>query len=138
MPSISLFQSFPTLMNLYQTIRTNYGQSTIKTLTNCDKIERKISHFRNHRVFTLRCRDQSLTPPSLRLKCNTNSDNARKIIRNAEKQLVRERIRVIGKKLDFLQRKRSQINDDLSPGQRKQSHHRTSRAISRENIPGCS
>ena len=101
-------------MNLYQTIRTNYGQSTVKILRNCDKIERKISSFRNHRVFTLRCRDQSLTPPSLRLKCNINTDNARKIIRNAEKQLVRERIRVIGNKLDFLQRKRSKINDDLN------------------------
>ena len=87
-------------MNLYQTIRNNYGQSTVKILRNCDNIEKRISSFRNHRVFTLRCRDQSLTPPSLRLKCNINSDNARNIIRNAEKQLVKERIRVIGNKFE--------------------------------------
>ena len=101
-------------MNLYQSLRTNYGQSTVKTLRECENIEKKISSFRNHRVFTLRCRDQCLTPPSLRLKCTIKTDNARKIIEKAEKQLVRERIRLIGNKLDFLKRKRSKINDDLN------------------------
>ena len=113
MPFFDELVKNPVQLN-YQTIRTNYGQSTVKILRNCDKIEKKISSFRNHRVFTLRCRDKSLTPPSLRLRCNINSDNARKIIKTAEKQLVRERLRIIGNKVVSIQRQRSKINDELN------------------------
>ena len=89
-------------MNLHQFIRRDYGQNAVIELRNKENIEKKISRFRNHRVFTLRCKDQGLTPPSLRLKCPINTHNARQIVQRAEKQLLRERIRVINHKLtDF-------------------------------------
>ena len=61
---------------------------------------RKVSRHRNHLVFTLRCKDINVTPPSLSLKCPINTTNARRIVDKARKDLVRERIRVINNKLD--------------------------------------
>ena len=77
-------------MNLFRVLRENYGEGTVKTLRECETTERKISSFRNHRVFTLRCRDEGLTPPSLRLKCPINTQKAKDIIKKAEKELLRE------------------------------------------------
>ncbi len=112
-------------MNLFQVLRRSYGQGTVKLLRNCENIEKKTSCFRNHRVFTLRCRDQGLTPPSLRLKCPINTQKARDIIKKAEKDLLRERIRVINNKIDYLDRKKSELNRDLNsrdfPSDTKQS-----------------
>ena len=89
-------------MNLHQVIRRNYGQNAVVELRHNENIDKKIVRFRNHRVFTLRCRDRGLTPPSLRLKCPINTQNARSIIEKAEKQLLCERLRVINNKLDGL------------------------------------
>ena len=95
------------LMNLFQDLRRNYGQGTVKTLRACENIEKKTSSFRNHRVFTLRCRDQGLIPPSLRLKCPINTQKARDIVHKAEKELLRERIRVINNKIERLDLQKS-------------------------------
>ena len=65
-------------------------------------------------MFTLRCRDKGLTPPSLRLKCPINTQRAREIVRKAEKELLRERLRVINNKLEQLDRKKAEINKDLN------------------------
>ena len=93
-------------MNLFPVLREDYGKGTVKTLRECENIERKTSSYRNHRVFTLRCRDKGLTPPSLRLKCPINTQRAREIVRKAEKELLRERLRVINNKLEQLDRKK--------------------------------
>ena len=77
-------------------------------------LRRKHLASKNHRVFTLRCRDKGLTPPSLRLKCPINTQKARDIVKKAEKELLRERIRVIGNKLEHLDREKAQLNADLN------------------------
>ena len=101
-------------MNLFQDLRRNYGQGTVKTLRACENIEKKTSNFRNHRVFTLRCRDKGLIPPSLRLKCPINTQKARDIVQKAEKELLRERIRVINNKIEKLDQKKSRLNANLN------------------------
>jgi hypothetical protein len=100
-------------MNLHQAIRRDYGQSAVIKLRENENIEKKIARFRNHRIFTLRCKDRGLTPPSLRLKCPINTQNARTIIQKAEKELLRERIRVINNKLDGLNRQKTVAESDL-------------------------
>ena len=53
-------------------------------------------------MFTLRCKDINVAPPSLSLKCPINTANASRIVDKAKKELVRERIRVTNNKLDTL------------------------------------
>ena len=59
----------------------------------------KIARHRNHFVFSLRCRDDGITPPSLKIKCGMKTQNGRDIIKKDEKDLIRERIRLINNKL---------------------------------------
>ena len=78
-----------------------------------DKNDRKVSRHRNHLVFTLRCKDINVTPPSLSLKCPINTTNARRIVDKARKDLVRERIRVINNKLDAFKKKKITLETKL-------------------------
>ena len=89
-------------MKLFTELRTKYGQATVKTIRDYENNVRKISRHRNHLVFSLRCRDEGLTPPSLQLKCPINTSKARDIIQKAKRDLLRERIRVINNKLGNL------------------------------------
>ena len=61
----------------------------------------RVSNFRNHRIFTLRCIGQNLIPVSIRFKPVRRKQNistsARKIIEKAEKQLMQDRVRSINK-----------------------------------------
>ena len=100
-------------MNLYQTLRLNYGQKVVKQLRVCDNLGKKIARFRNHRVFTLRCKDSNVTPSSLSLKCPINTNKARDIIHKAEKELLRERLRVVNNKLTDLNHKKDYADSDL-------------------------
>ena len=79
-------------MNLYNNIRQSYGQGTVKHLRDLENCEKKIQRHRNHLGYSLRCRDQNLTPSSLKLRCPINTNKAREIIKRAEKGLIRERI----------------------------------------------
>jgi hypothetical protein len=96
-------------MKLFDDLRTNYGQSTVKNIRDYENTVRKISRQRNHLVFTLRCRDEDITPTSLKLKCPINTSNARDIIKKAQKDLLRERIRVINNKLSHLKEKSASL-----------------------------
>ena len=62
-------------------------------------LTKKVARHKNHRVFTLRCRDKGIVPPSLMLKCPINTQNARNIVNRAQSQLIRERIRVTTNKI---------------------------------------
>ena len=55
---------------------------------------KKLARHRNHLVFSLCCKDESIIPPSLKIKCPVNSENARNIIDRARKGLLYERIRL--------------------------------------------
>ncbi len=89
-------------MNLFKNIRENYGQSTVRLVRELEKNEQKIASYRNHLVFTLRCKEEEVIPPSLRLKCPIPTTNARNIILRAQKQLLNERIRTINNKIGHL------------------------------------
>ncbi|XP_072042858.1 uncharacterized protein [Amphiura filiformis] len=59
------------------------------------------------------CKDNGLTPSSLKIRCPINTEKARNIIKRAEKELVNERIRVVSNKIKYLQGKRELQNNDL-------------------------
>ena len=61
----------------------------------------RVSNYRNHRIFTLRCIGLNLIPVSIRLKPVKSKQNistsARKVIDKAERQLLQDRVRGINK-----------------------------------------
>ncbi|XP_072046302.1 uncharacterized protein [Amphiura filiformis] len=101
-------------MNLFNHVRQSYGQNTVKHLRDLENCEKKIQRHRNHLVYSLRCRDQKLTPPSLKLRCPVNTNKAKDIIKRAEKGLIRERIRVVNNKIKNLKTQKDQLKDDVN------------------------
>ena len=57
----------------------------------------RLSNYRNHGIFTLRCIRNNLVPVSVKLKSTHSklSQGAKKIIQKAEKQLLQDRVRCI-------------------------------------------
>ena len=62
----------------------------VKDARKLEDLTRKVSRHRNHLVFTLRCKDINVTPPSLSLKCPINTTHARRMVDKLRKDLVRE------------------------------------------------
>ena len=85
----------------------------MKTVRDYENIERKIARHRNHLVYTLRCKDENVIPPSLKIKSPINTSRARDIVNKAQKALVRERIRVINNKLDNLKQTSTEIRSRI-------------------------
>ena len=81
-------------MNLFTNIRTKYGQDTVKDIRRTEALEKKLARNRNHLVFSLRCKEEGLTPASLNLKCPIRTQKAQDIISKAKRGLLCERIRV--------------------------------------------
>ena len=101
------------LMNLFKHVRQHYGHSTVKKIRDFENVENRIARHRNHLVFSLRCKDDGLIPPSLKLRSPINTNRAREIINKAQKQLLQERIRVISNKIDNFKGIREQRIADL-------------------------
>ena len=51
--------------------------------------------YRNHRIFILKCISKELVLVSIRLKTTIKTENARKIIRKAENDLLQARVKSI-------------------------------------------
>ncbi|KAI8517802.1 hypothetical protein Bbelb_038190 [Branchiostoma belcheri] len=90
-------------------ILDHYGTFCLSSVRDLEKTSRKIADFRNHLRFSLRCPKVSITPTSLRLKTSTRGFNANKIIFNAERKLLNERVRQINYKLDGLNARKSNL-----------------------------
>ncbi len=72
-----------------------------------------MTRHRQHLTFTHRCKDNGVTPSSLKIRCPINTEKARNIIKKAEKELVSERIRVVKNKISDLERKTQKQKDNL-------------------------
>ena len=60
-----------------------------------EQLEKKITNFKNHRIFMHRCLSLKITPNSLKLKSNIKTSRGKWILEKAEGQLANERIRNI-------------------------------------------
>ena len=56
------------MRGLIKLLQPKYGKIAIKTYRKWEKTEIKMSDYRNHLRFSLRCLDRGLIPVSLRLK----------------------------------------------------------------------
>ncbi|KAI8487847.1 hypothetical protein Bbelb_342950 [Branchiostoma belcheri] len=97
------------MSNLHRRILDHYGKFCLSSVRDLEKTSRKIADFRNHLRFSLRCLKVSITPTSLRLKTSIRGFNANKIIFNAERKLLNERVRQINYKLDGLNARKSNL-----------------------------
>ena len=60
----------------------------------------RASDYKNHRIFTLRCIHKELVPVSVNLKTTIKIDKAKKIIKNAARNLLQARVKAINSILD--------------------------------------
>ena len=88
------------MRSLTKVLDQKYGKNTIAIFRNWEKTEGRVSDFKNHWRFLLRCLSQGVTPVSLQLKNLTRTQRGEGIIRRAEKQLLNERIWNINFKLE--------------------------------------
>jgi len=65
-------------------------------------LAKKIAQFWNYLVFSLRCKQTGLLPQSLKLHCPVISERPKSIVRQTERRLLVERIRLINGKLAAL------------------------------------
>ena len=99
------------MRNLHAIIKQEYGREGIFLMREWEKLEKKMSDFRNHRRFTIKCLKNDIVPVSVRLKTNIKTTKGLEIIRKAEKQLLNERIRTINSQLEmFMFKKDTCIN----------------------------
>lgn len=87
-------------MNIFELLRGSFGKECVKTLRHLERLERTRARHKNHLRFNLRCRDEDITPASLNIKNPIHTKNAEKIIKRAQKDLVKERIKTTGNKIE--------------------------------------
>ena len=64
-------------------------------LRDWEKLQVRACNYRNHRICTIRCISKGLIPVSIRLKSPIRTEKAKKIIRNAERDLLQARVNSI-------------------------------------------
>ena len=88
------------MRNLHNILLQEDGIEVRRLFRLWEKVRIRASEYKNHRIFTLRCRHNELIPVSIKLKSTLKSTRANKILRKAEKDLLQARIKTINFILD--------------------------------------
>ena len=85
------------MRHLHKELKEKYGLETLQLLQLWEKSVIRECDYRNHRIFTLRCISKDLILVSVRLRsaCCKISQEARKLIEKAERQLLQDRVKCI-------------------------------------------
>ena len=90
------------MRNIHAHIISEYGQESVKTFRQWEKLEMKMADFKNHRRFVLRCLSKGIIPVSIELKSTVKTPKGIYIVRKAETMPMNERIRSINNKITML------------------------------------
>ena len=101
------------MRGLIKLIQQRYGKITIETYRKWEKIKIKMSDYKNHLRFSLRCLDRGLIPVSLRLKNLVRTERGREIIYKTERKLLVERIKNINMTLKHYEQEAYMYQHDL-------------------------
>ena len=101
------------MRGLIKLLQQRYGNIAIETYRKWEKIEIKMSNYRNHLRFSLRCLDRGLIPVSLRLKNLLRMQRGKDIIYKTEKKLLNERIKNINMTLKHYEQEAYMYQHDL-------------------------
>ena len=88
------------MRNLHQIILQEYGLEVLYLFRDWERLWLRASDYINHRTFTLRCIHKYLVTVSIKLKTTIKTDKAKKIIKNAERNLIQVRVKAINSILD--------------------------------------
>ena len=105
--------SRPQQLKLPQRLKHEFDRMILQSFRDLEKIERKISAFRNHLHFTLHCKHHGVFPPSLTLKCSMKGKGVNTILLKAQRALLNERVTRIKRELDHFTRKRTDLDERL-------------------------
>ena len=101
------------MRGLVKLIEQKYGKNTTAIFKKWEKMEGKVSNFKNHQRFSLRCLDKGLVPVSLKLKNLIRTQRGKGIIQKAEKQLLNERIKNINYTLEWYEHDKYMYKNEL-------------------------
>ena len=90
------------MINLHNYIKGKYGQEALNQLQLWEKYTIRLSDYKNHRIFMLRCITKNFVPFSIKLKLDKSklSQGGWKIIKKAERQLLQDRVRCSNKPIE--------------------------------------
>ena len=100
-------------MNLINQIRCEYGQGAVQSYRQWERSSEKLARHRNSLVYSLRCKDEGVTPSFAKLKTNLKTKNAVDIIKSAEKKLLRENIRIQSNKIQRIKQQVTTSKDEF-------------------------
>ena len=79
-----------------------------------ERVQIRDCNYRNHGIFTLRCITKELVPVSIKLKTTIKTEKARKIIRKAERDLLKGRVKSINSLLGYNAKQRDLCRSQLA------------------------
>ena len=93
-------------MNLITSIRNIYGHGVVKQLREWEKLAKSRARHRCSLVFSLRCKQEHLTPKFLRLRTALKrTKNTQQILDTTSRKLLKENINILTNKIKHLQTK---------------------------------
>ena len=98
--------SIPSVNSFKSLLRSQYRSDVRKTTTAYKRCREKISRFRNHVVFSARCKKEGIVPSSLRIRAPIDTQRGRQIARRAEQQFLDERLRLANYRVKQLEEER--------------------------------
>ena len=93
-------------MTLKDYLLRTYGHETTALTVGYDRCMMKIAKFKNHVVFSARCKKAGVTPPSLRIRSPIDTERGRAIAERTSRQFLDERLRVANFRLRKLEDER--------------------------------
>ena len=90
------------MRSIHAKLILEYRKESVKFLRQWEKLEVKMADFQNHRRFMLRCLSKGLVPVSIRLKTTVKTPKGNYIVRQAERMLMNERVRLIKNTITML------------------------------------
>jgi len=99
--------------SLFKNVAEAYGRETLNSARYYESLTKKVARYRNHLVFTLRCKQRGMVPVNLRLKCPINTRHAKDIVSRTERSLLNERVHIINGKLNSLRAQRQVLIKSL-------------------------
>ena len=84
-------------------IEQEFGKNTLELYQKLERTVLKISDYKNHRRFSLRCLSKDVAPVSLKLKNNIRTYKSKCIIHKTERKLLIKRIRNINNTIESLE-----------------------------------
>ena len=94
-------------------IEQEFGKNTLELYQKLERTVLKISNYKNHRRFSLRCLSKDITPVGLKLKNNIGTYKSKCIIHNTERKLLNKRIRNINNTIKILEHVKCMYENEL-------------------------